>query len=176
MRDVEPDAERLSGPRGIPLSALTWADARTRLADNETYLLATTDPDGRPHVVPVLGLWLEGAVCFNTGRQARKARNLAQNDGCAVTVPGHDIDLVLEGRARLMREAAQLQRVADQFQVKYLWWHPIVSDGEFYDPADTALSDPRYVFAVEPTKVFAFGKEKGFSATRWRFRDSALPA
>ncbi|WP_279497815.1 hypothetical protein [Actinomadura rubrisoli] len=42
-------------------------------------------------------------------------------------------------------------------------------EGEFYDPADTALSDPRHVYAIEPAQVLAFGKEKGFSATRWRF-------
>ncbi|MGP4102707.1 hypothetical protein [Nonomuraea sp. KM90] len=40
---------------------------------------------------------------------------------------------------------------------------------EFHDPADTSLSDPQHVFAVAPTVVFAFGKEEGFSATRWRF-------
>ncbi|WP_433477785.1 pyridoxamine 5'-phosphate oxidase family protein [Spirillospora sp. CA-142024] len=166
---AEPVAERLSSPGGTPLAALSWTDARTRLSENETYLLATSGPDGRPHVVPVLGVWLDGAVCFNTGRQARKARALARNDGCAVTVPGDDVDLVLEGTAHLVRDADRLQRVADLFPAKYPWWHPVVRDGEFYDPADTALSDPRYVFAVVPATVFAFGKEKGFSATRWRF-------
>jgi hypothetical protein len=102
------------------------------------------------------------AICFVTSRQARKARNLARNNGCAVTVPGHDLDLVLEGAAHLVRNAARLEKVADLFPAKYpWWWHPFVRDGEFYDPADTALSDPRHVYAVEPAQVFAFGKEKG---------------
>ncbi|MGI5290786.1 pyridoxamine 5'-phosphate oxidase family protein [Nonomuraea polychroma] len=114
-----------------------WADVQTRVAEADDFLLATTDPDGRPHVVPVLGVWLEGTVCFVTFRQARKARNLARNNGCAVTVPGHDVDVVLEGAARLMRNAARLQKVADLFPAKYPWWHPFVRDGEFYDPADT---------------------------------------
>ena len=169
MTEPEPIAERLSFPRGAPLTALTWEEARTRVAAGDDYLLATTDPDGRPHVVPVLGVWLDGAVCFATFRQARKTRNLARNAGCAVTVPGHDIDLVLEGTARLVRDASQLQRVADLFPAKYPWWHPFVRDGEFYDPADTDQADPRDVFAAEPITVFAFGKEEGFSATRWRF-------
>jgi nitroimidazol reductase NimA-like FMN-containing flavoprotein (pyridoxamine 5'-phosphate oxidase superfamily) len=130
MAELEPTPEQLSSPRGTPLTALSWADVRTRVAEAEDFLLATTDPDGRPHVVPVLGVWLEGTVCFVTFRQSRKARNLVQNNGCAVTVPGHDVDLVLEG---------------------------------------TALNDPRHVYAVEPAQVFAFGKEQGFSATRWRF-------
>ncbi|WP_157248612.1 hypothetical protein [Nonomuraea typhae] len=98
------------------------------------------------------------------------ARNLARNHGCAITVPGPDVDVVLEGTAHLVRNAARLQQIADQFPAKYPWWHPVVNDGEFYDPADSAFSDPRHVYALEPAQVFAFGKEKGFTATRWRGR------
>lgn len=164
----EPIAEQLSSPSGAPLTGLSWADVRTRVADNETYLLATSGADGRPHVVPVLGVWHEGAVCFTTSRTTRKARDLAHNGHCAVTVPGADIDIVIEGSAQLVRDAVRLQQVADLYPAKYPWWHPFVRDGEFYDPEDTALANPRHVFAVEPGTVFAFGKEKGFSATRWR--------
>ena len=167
--EPEPAPERLSSPRGTPLTTLSWADVRTRVAEADDFLLATTDPDGRPHVVPVLGVWLEGTVCFVSFRQSRKARNLARNNGCAVTVPGPDLDLVLEGAAHLVRDAARLAEIARLFPVKYPWWHPFVRDGEFYDPADTARGDPRYVYAVKPAQVFAFGKEEGFSATRWRF-------
>jgi nitroimidazol reductase NimA-like FMN-containing flavoprotein (pyridoxamine 5'-phosphate oxidase superfamily) len=167
--ELEPTPEQLSSPPGTPLTALSWADVQTLVAEAGDFLLATTDPDGRPHVVPVLGVWLEGAFCFVTFRQSRKTRNLVRNNGCAVTVPGHDVDLVLEGAAHLIRNAARLQKVADLFPAKYPWWHPFVRDGEFYDPADIALDDPRHVYAVEPAQVFAFGKEKGFTATRWRF-------
>ena len=169
MTESDPILEQLSSPSGTPLTGLGWADVRTRVAEAGDFLLATTDPDGRPHVVPVLGVWLEGAVCFVTSRQSRKARNLVRNNGCAVTVPGPDVDVVLEGAAHLVRDADRLQKIADLYPVKYPWWHPFVRDGEFHDPADTALADPRHVYAVEPAQVFAFGKEDGFTATRWRF-------
>jgi nitroimidazol reductase NimA-like FMN-containing flavoprotein (pyridoxamine 5'-phosphate oxidase superfamily) len=169
MTESEPKAEKLSSPGGTPLTTLTWADVRTRLSDGEDYLLATSDAGGRVHMVPVLSVWLEGAVCFSTGRQTRKVRDLAENHSCAVTVPGHDVDLVVEGTAHLVRDPARLRRVADLFPAKYPWWHPVVREGEFHDPADTSLSAPHHVFAVAPTVVFAFGKEEGFSATRWRF-------
>lgn len=169
MAESEPIAEKLSSPSGTPLTALTWADARTRLTDSDDYLLATSGADGRVHTVPVLAVWLEGAVCFATRRETRKARVLAENDNCAITAPGHDVDLVVEGTANLVRDAARLQRVADLFPTKYPWWHPFVREGEFHDPADTSLSDPQHVFAIVPVVVFAFGKEEGFSATRWRF-------
>ena len=165
----DPVPEHLSSPPGTPLTALSWEDVWTRVARADDFLLATTDPDGRPHVVPVLAVSLEGTVCFVTFRQSRKARNLARHNGCAVTVPGDDVDVVLEGSAHLIQNATRLQKVADLFRAKYPWWHPFVSDGEFYDPADNARDDPRHVYSVEPARVFAFGKEKGFSATRWRF-------
>jgi nitroimidazol reductase NimA-like FMN-containing flavoprotein (pyridoxamine 5'-phosphate oxidase superfamily) len=166
---TEPNAEQLSSPSGTPLTGLSWADVQKRVAEAGDYLLATTDADGRPHVVPVLAVSLEGTLCFVTFRQARKARNLVRNNGCAVTVPGPDVDLVLEGTAELIRDAARLQKVAELFPEKYPWWHPFVRAGEFYDPGDTELDDPRHVYAVEAAQVFAFGKESGFSATRWRF-------
>lgn len=169
MTTLEPTPEPLSSPRGTPLTDLGWADVQTRVAEAGDYLVATTDPDGRPHVVPVLGVAHEGLFCFVTFREARKARNLARNNGCAVTVPGPEVDLVIEGTAQLVRSATRLQKIADLFPPKYPWRHPFVRDGEFYDPADTALADPRHVYAIEPIQVFAFGKEDGFTATRWRF-------
>jgi nitroimidazol reductase NimA-like FMN-containing flavoprotein (pyridoxamine 5'-phosphate oxidase superfamily) len=168
MSESEPVPEPLSSPRGTPLTTLSWADVRRLVTEADDFLLATTDPDGRPHVVPVLGVWHEGAVCFVTFRQSRKARNLVRNNGCAVTVPGQGVDVVLEGAAHLVRNPARLENVAALFPAKYPWWQPFVRAGEFYDPADTALNDPRHVYAVEPAQVFAFGKEDGFSATRWR--------
>ncbi|MBB5081972.1 pyridoxamine 5'-phosphate oxidase family protein [Nonomuraea endophytica] len=165
MTTYTPVPEQLSSPHGTPLTALSWADVRTRVAGAGDYLLATTDRDGRPHVVPVLAVWLEDTVCFVTFSQARKARNLTRNDGCAITVPGPEVDLVLEGTAHRVRDTDRLGQIAELFPPKYPWWHPVVRDGEFYDPADT---DPRHVYAVEPARVFAFGKENGFSATRWR--------
>jgi nitroimidazol reductase NimA-like FMN-containing flavoprotein (pyridoxamine 5'-phosphate oxidase superfamily) len=160
---AEPIAEKVSSPGGTPLTTLDWTDARTRLSDSGDYLLATAAAGGRVHMVPVLGVWLEGAVCVAAGRQTRKVRDLKENRNCAITVPGPDVDIVVEGTAHVVRDAARLQRIADLFPFKYPWWHPVVREGEF------RASDPQYVFAITPTVVFAFGKEDGFSATRWRF-------
>jgi hypothetical protein len=75
MPELEPTPEQLSSSPGTPLTALSWADVRTRVAKAGDFLLATTDPDGRPHVVPVLGVWLEGTVCFATSARPQD-RNL----------------------------------------------------------------------------------------------------
>src|SRR5215212_943420 len=62
-----------------------WAEARGLLEKAQIYWLSTVRPDGRPHVTPLLAVWLDGAVYFCTGPSERKAKNLAHNSHCIVT-------------------------------------------------------------------------------------------
>ena len=61
---------------------LPWSWAAERLSQAHNYFVATARPDGRPHVMPVWGLWLDDAFYFSTGASSRKARNLAANPRC----------------------------------------------------------------------------------------------
>ena len=63
------------------------AAARTRRRGNaHTHWLATTRPDGAPHVMPVGAVWLDGAFYFTAGPATRKAKNLAHNPRCAIAL------------------------------------------------------------------------------------------
>jgi hypothetical protein len=53
------------------------------------------------------------------------------------------------------------------FPAKYPWWHPVVRDGVFYP--DGLDGEPAQIYKVTPAVAFGFGKDKGFSATRWRY-------
>ena len=68
---AEPEASRPHVPGyGIPKTAkgmLPWSHADERLARSLHYWVATTSRDGRPHTVPVWGVWVDGAVCFGGG-------------------------------------------------------------------------------------------------------------
>ena len=58
----------------------SWAEARRRLAEADTYWLATVRSNGRPHLVPVLAVWLDDALhFFVASRTSRKAKNLARD-------------------------------------------------------------------------------------------------
>jgi hypothetical protein len=78
-------------------------------------------PDGRPHVTPLIAVWLEGALSFSTGARERKAKNLARNAVCAVTTGrnalNEGLDIVLEGRATTVTDRPTLRRVAGAFAV-----------------------------------------------------------
>jgi len=67
---------------------LPWSRALEQLDAGApgTFWLATTRPDGRPHVAAVGALWIDGRIYFVTGARTRKGRNLAQNANCAISI------------------------------------------------------------------------------------------
>jgi nitroimidazol reductase NimA-like FMN-containing flavoprotein (pyridoxamine 5'-phosphate oxidase superfamily) len=146
-----------------------WAEARVRLEQAAVYWLTTVRPDGRPHVTPLVAVWLQEALYFTTGPDERKARNLALNPHCVITTGCNTLqglDLVVEGDARQVSDEATLQRVAEQYASKYdPPFHFTVRDGAFVNnEGGMAL-----VYKVAPATVFGFGKGELFSQTRWRF-------
>ena len=64
------------------LDTCIWSWAVERLTSSRNYFAATVRPDGRPHSMPVWGVWLDDAFWFNTGGESRKAKNLAANAHC----------------------------------------------------------------------------------------------
>jgi hypothetical protein len=78
---------------------LPWRHAEERLVNSRSYWICTTPPDGRPHSIPVWGMWIEGALYFGTARQARKARNIAHNPAVSVHLESGDDVVILEGKA-----------------------------------------------------------------------------
>ena len=74
--------------------------------DRHTCWLATIDADGRPHVTGVGAEWADGAFWFETGARTRKARNLARDPRCTLSVATDEFDLVVEGEARLVTDPA----------------------------------------------------------------------
>jgi len=146
-----------------------WAQARRRLQDaHDTYWLATTRPDGTPHVRPVLGVWVDERLHFASGSATQETRHLVANPQVTIAVTADGIDLVVEGRAERVEDAAALQRVADAYAAKY-GWRATPRDGAFHDTegAPTAGPPPYEVYQVTLTQVLGFPAGESFSPTRW---------
>jgi hypothetical protein len=136
------------------------------LENAEVYWLSTVRPDGRPHVTPLIAVWLDGALHFCTGPTERKAKNLLGNPKCTLTTgcnTQEGLDLVVEGDAVRVNDDATLKRLADLYASKYEWQFE-VRDAAFIGDGGEAL-----VYAVRPSTAFGFGKGDTFSQTRWRF-------
>ena len=122
MAEREPVAELAASQQ--PRRCLAGrAQARGDLQDAQVYWLSSVRPDGRPHVTPLLGVWLDGALYFCTGPTERKARNLAQNPSCVLTTGRNTLDnrldLVVEGEAAKVSDEAEFRSVAEAFESKY---------------------------------------------------------
>jgi hypothetical protein len=146
-----------------------WAVACEHLEKAEIFWLSTVRPDGRPHVTPVIAVWLDGALYFTTGASERKARNLVSNSHCILTTGSNTLndglDLVVEGDAVQMNNEDLLQLIADSYATKYgEGWRFTVQDGTFIGDGGNIAQ----VYEVKPATAFGFGKGT-FSQTRWRF-------
>ena len=156
---------RFSQPESAPLP---WDVAHAALRDAELYWVTTVRADGRPHVVPLVGVWDDDAFVFCTGPAEQKARNLEAHADVAVTTGNNTwqdgVDVVVEGTAARVTGRPELQRLADAYFAKYGEdWHFEAADDTFGLGDDAAL-----VFRVTPSKVIAFAK-KPHGQTTYRF-------
>lgn len=142
-------------PPGTKTKFLPWTFAERRLKRSRNYWVCSTRPDGRPHAVPVWGLWLDGALWFSTDPSSRKAKNLASNPSVVIHLESGDEAVVVEGRASVTELT---KRIDAQYFRKYAI-HLI------------GFEAPMVVVRVVPNVVMAW-REKDFSAstTRWKFR------
>lgn len=79
-----------------------WDDVVTRIAASRNYLVATVAADGSPHVRPVDGVFVLGALCFGGSPQTRWVRNLSERPEVSVSLPDDEHAVILEGRAQLI--------------------------------------------------------------------------
>jgi nitroimidazol reductase NimA-like FMN-containing flavoprotein (pyridoxamine 5'-phosphate oxidase superfamily) len=173
MNRKEPVGELHAWFSAEDATATPWAEARSRLEDADLAWLTTVRPDGRPHVTPVIFVWLDDAVYFTTGPSERKAANIAQSAHCILTTGCNmldaGLDVVVEGEAVSVGDQERRRQVADGYAAKYLpreaakIFHAGLRDGSFLGEGGGNL-----LFEVKPTAVFGFGKG-AFSQTRWRF-------
>ena len=164
--EIQPSAERPHMPGYGVVAAdegsglLPWSWAEQRLIRSHDYWLATTWPDGRPHVMPVWAVWLDTSLWFSCSRGSRKTRNLLVDGRSVMTTDEPRNPVVVEGVAAVVSDPGRLKAVLDAENAKYGTDYGI----ELLDPAVNTC------FRFRP--LWAFGlTEDDFtrSPTRWRF-------
>ncbi len=158
-------------------TAPPWGDIERLLTEAQLYWIITVRADGRPHAVPLVGVWHAGAFVFCTGPEEQKHRNLDGNPQVAVTTGSTGAngwnsgkDVVVEGTAVRVTDAETLQSLADAWLAKYAEdWRFEVRGMEFVELSDSggSTSGGARVYRVEPAKVIAFGD--GHGQTTYRF-------
>ncbi|HEV3227327.1 MAG TPA: pyridoxamine 5'-phosphate oxidase family protein, partial [Acidimicrobiales bacterium] len=98
---------------------LPWSWAVERLTSSHDYWVATTWPDGRPHVTPVWGAWVDDALWFSCGPNSRKARNLGRDPRCSITTDKPSEPVVLDAVVELIPGRETAQRFSEVSTAKY---------------------------------------------------------
>ena len=167
-RAKEPTAKNLDIYGAKPLR---WSRVLKQIGSNPpgTFWLATTRPDGRPHVAGVGALWVDGKIYFVSGARTRKSRNLASNPRCAFSVSLTGMDVVLEGTAVRVADRPTLLRLAKRYAAQ--GWPARVSGTAFTAEysAPSAGPPPWNLYVVRPRTVFGVSSGDPPGATRWRF-------
>jgi nitroimidazol reductase NimA-like FMN-containing flavoprotein (pyridoxamine 5'-phosphate oxidase superfamily) len=155
------------------LEPIPWSRALAALETgnqrNETSFLATTRPDGRPHLAGVGAVWDNGKVYFVSGDGTRKSKNVAENPACSMAISLPGIDLVIEGEAQRVTDDETLHRLAKRYAEG--GWPARVEDGAFtYDySAPSAGPPPWNLYAIAPVTIYGVLAAEPGGATRWRF-------
>ncbi|HFE66315.1 MAG TPA: hypothetical protein ENJ93_03545 [Chloroflexi bacterium] len=121
-----------------------WQAMTGRLGREMTIWLATVRRDGRPHLVPLWFIWLDGKIYVSSAPRSQKFINLIHNQMVALSLPDTENVLLIEGEAHIApRETVDI--LADYFYDKYEW--------DFrYDDSDTWR-----LIEITPHKILAWG-------------------
>ena len=141
---------------------LPWKWAEERLRKSHNFWIATVRADGRPHVMVIWALWLDGAIYFSTGSQSRKAKNLAGNPHCVMGTEKANEAVVVEGTTERVTDQALLKKILRLYERKYRF------DMSGFEKDILALKEP--IFAVRPRVAFGLNEKRyQANATRWKF-------
>jgi PPOX class probable F420-dependent enzyme len=140
---------------------LPWSWAEERLRSSRDYWVVTLWPDGRPHAMPVWGVWDdEDLFWFTSAVGSRKARNVARDPRCVVMTEDPENPVTLEGVAQIRTSRKELEHVLRLVNSKY---------GTKYD-LEMLRATVNATIRVRPTWAFGLAtSDFTGSPTRWAF-------
>jgi pyridoxamine 5'-phosphate oxidase-like protein len=122
ITQVEPVVEQLKLPSGYgnPKKRLAWADVRRDLEDAPVYWVASTRPDGRPHVVPRDGIWLDDTWYYGGSPDTVHNHNLKHNKSLVMHIGDGMKAIIVEGDVEHVHPPQDIaERLAEVNNRKY---------------------------------------------------------
>ncbi|MBI3172397.1 MAG: pyridoxamine 5'-phosphate oxidase family protein [Chloroflexi bacterium] len=149
-----PKATRPTLPRGYvdnPISEVSWEYIEQRLRESINYWLCSVRPDGRPHVIPRWGVYLDGKFYYDGSPETRHARNLEANPNVSLHLESGNDVVIMDGTSRPAGKPAPefALRLAEAYRAKY------ASEG--YSPEPTQW-DEGGLYVFTPRHCLAWTK------------------
>jgi hypothetical protein len=140
---------------------LPWTWAEERLAKSHDYWVATMDPARGPHVMPVWGVWVQGAAWFSSSPHSRKTRNIAADPRATITTDNPLEPVVVEGLVEVIGDDESIRQFTAWVNAKYGTEISV----EFFTDNTCFRLEPRRAFGLEEADFTG-------SPTRWDFEDT----
>lgn len=157
---MSPTAEQMDVPPDYPEPSqlLAWDVVSQKLRDAPVYWLASVRPDGRPHLVPRDGTWLDDALYYGGSPETVRARNVGAEAPVTMHIGDGAEAIIVEGVVHIERLTGdEALRLAELSTAKYAQYGTM-------DPAMYADG----VLVLRPSRVLAW-TSFGLDATRFRF-------
>ena len=175
------ETTNLGEVEGLP--TIEWSQVEPQLADllthddprspnRSTFWLTTLNSDGSPHVTSVGALWHAGSCWFQTGEQTRKARNVARDPRCAISVATKGFDVMVSGEARRVTDPKIIAQIVALWAQSGWPAEPDESGTGITAPfnAPTLGPPPWFVYELQVYTATAVGTaEDTPGSMRWRF-------
>ena len=175
------EARNLGEADGLP--AIEWSQVETQVADllmhedshspnRSTFWLTTLNDDGSAHVTSVGALWHAGSCWFQTAQCTRKAKNVARDPRCSISVATKGFDVMVAGEARRVTDFKIVAEIAALWAQSGWPAQPDDSGAGITAPfnAPTLGPPPWLVYEVKPRTATAVGTtEEKPGSMRWKF-------
>jgi len=141
---------------------LDWSHVDVRMREAKNYWVATTRPNGQPHVAPTWAVWHDNRLYFDGSPETRRMQNIAANPHVAVHLEDGDQATIVEGITRAVDHPSR--ELGEQLAALYAAKYAALG----YAPEPDSW-DKGGLYVVEPTLALAW-TEFGVDMTRWRIR------
>lgn len=129
-----------------------------RLHHERNIWVATSRPDGRPHLAPVWFVHLEERFWVGTGASSVRVRNLRHHPFASISLEDGDHPIVAECAARI-HERDRPGPVVTAFSAKYDWDITVAVDADLGEIVLLELEPLRWLFGADlPTADAATGQ------------------
>lgn len=141
---------------------LDWSHVVERMTAAKNFWVATTRPNGHPHLTPTWAIWLDNQLYFDGSPETRRLRNIAANPHVAISLEDGSQAVIVEGVVSEVGPPSRqfAEQLAQTYADRY-------ADLGYAPSPDTWNEGGLYV--LTPTLALAW-TEFGVDMTRWTIR------